>query len=84
VGDNSVAIKVYAQDGTNQNYTLVINRASYAAPSSGSSGGSTASRPANNTGSATFTPDTGGTVSLGSQASITIPDGALPGNTSVA
>lgn len=80
VGDNSVAIKVYAQDGTNQTYSLTIDRASYVAPSSGGGGSAAA---VNNTGSATLTPATGGTVNLGSEASVTIPSGALSGSASV-
>ncbi|WP_161486054.1 5'-nucleotidase C-terminal domain-containing protein [Desulfotomaculum copahuensis] len=52
--------------------------------SSGSSGGGTATQTANpGTGSATLTPGTGGTVSLGSDAVISIPAGALNGTSNV-
>ncbi len=51
------------------------------APSGGSGGNSLA---VNNTGSAMITPSVGGTVWLGSEAAVTIPMGALAGDTPVA
>ncbi len=58
--------------------------ATFTISTSSSSGGGGTSHPVNNTGTATLTPATGGTVSLGSDVSVTIPKGVLAGDTSVA
>ena len=53
VGDNSVAIKVYAQDGTNQTYSLTIDRGGSVSSGGGGGGSSTAYTPAVQTEAAT-------------------------------
>ncbi|MFZ5643694.1 MAG: S-layer homology domain-containing protein, partial [Bacillota bacterium] len=80
VGVNNIVVEVTAQDGvTVKSYTVAVTRS---APQSGGGGGSYSAPPRTDSTSA-LTPASGGTVSLNSEASVTIPAGALQGTSSV-